>query len=246
MHIILVACLEWWNSHFNIRCSFETGHWTQIRQEFPTLWRMLMSRIQHLRTRLPIHIGFVPVKKPGEETKERNHQSTTNTSRYTSCEQKFFRQCPDAAIYIYLLMEDPCHSDVRFFCNLPVWTRDASFWLPKSHHSETYPNSKFQAERSSFLCDISTHDIHGLHSPCHIRICYLKHQGNQAYISTPRGRATTFKPRQPRLVTVLTVVLNCKVKNAKNIKKSSKEFTRLIYPLEHSSSMCSRCLELFE
>ena len=72
----MVACLEWWNSH-NIRCSFETGHWTQIPQAFPTLWRMLMSRIQHLRTRLPVHIGFVPVRKPGQETKERNHQSTT-------------------------------------------------------------------------------------------------------------------------------------------------------------------------
>ena len=60
----------------NIRCSFETGHWTQIPQAFPTLWRMLMSMIQHLRTRLPVHIGFVPVKKPGQETKERNHQST--------------------------------------------------------------------------------------------------------------------------------------------------------------------------
>ena len=36
-----------------------------------------MSRIQHLRTRLPVHIGFVPVKRPGQETKERNHQSTT-------------------------------------------------------------------------------------------------------------------------------------------------------------------------
>ena len=80
---IMVACLEWWNScttnnvnwtmHVNIRRSFETGHWMKIGQAFPTLWRMLMSRI-HLRIRLPVHMGSVPVKKPGE-TNQRNHQS---------------------------------------------------------------------------------------------------------------------------------------------------------------------------
>ena len=58
-----------------------------------------MSRIQHLRTRLPIHIGFVPVKKPGEETKDKNQQSTTQADTQV-VNRKFFRQCPDAAIYI--------------------------------------------------------------------------------------------------------------------------------------------------
>ena len=175
MNIIMVACLEWWNSHFIIRCSFETGHWRQIPQVFPTLWRMLMSRIQHLRTRLPVHIGFVPVKKPGEEAKD----------KYASCEQKFFSQCPDIQQHLLILMEGPCHFSSPSF-------------------AETYPNSKLQTERSSFLHDISTHDIYGHHSSCHIKVCYtmeIKH------ISAPRGRgATTFKPRQPRFLTVLTLV----------------------------------------
>ena len=113
MHIIMVVCLEWWNSHFIIRCSFETGHWTQIPQAFPTLWRMLMSRIQHLRTRLPVHIDFVPVEKPGEETKDKNHQSTTqaNTKVVNRCSSASAQQCSNI-----IWMEGSCHSNVLLEC----------------------------------------------------------------------------------------------------------------------------------
>ena len=150
-----------------------------------------MSRIQHLRTRLPVHIDFVPVKKPGEETKEKNHQSTTqaNTKVVNRCSSASAQQCSNIFGWKAHVIPTSFGNVRFFFCNLPLWTLDASFWLPKFHHSETYPNSKLQAERSSFLADVSTHDIHCHHSSCHIKVCYLKHQGSQAYFRTKEQRS---------------------------------------------------------
>ena len=57
------------NANDNIHHGFKTGHRMQIPRAFPTLWRMLMSRIQNLRTRLPVHIDLVHghgPKKPGQ------------------------------------------------------------------------------------------------------------------------------------------------------------------------------------
>ena len=175
MHIIVVACLEWWNSHFIIRCSFETGNWTQIPQAFPTLWRMLMSRIQHLRTRLPVHIGSVPVGKPGEETKDKNHQSTTqaNTLVANRNSSASAQQCSNTVSF-----DSKAHVIPTSFGNVRFLSAICQFARVSPQIAETYPNSKLQAERTSFLHDISTHDVHSLHSPCHIKVCHLKHQGN--------------------------------------------------------------------
>ena len=184
MHIIVVPCLEWWNSHFIIRCSFETGNWTQIPQAFPTLWRMLMSRIQHLRTRLPVHIGSVPVGKPGEETKDKNHQSTTpaNTLVANRNSSASAQQCSN-------IFGWKAHVIPTSFGNVRFFSAICQFARVSPQIAETYPNSKLQAERTSFLADVSTHDIHSHHSSCHIKVCYLKHQGSQAYFHTKEQRS---------------------------------------------------------
>ena len=152
-NIGMVACLEWWNSHFIIRCSFETGNWTQIPQAFPTLWRMLMLRIQHLRTRLPVHIGFVPVKKPGEETKEKNHQSTTqaNTKVVNRCSSASAQQCSN--IFGWKAHVIPTSfGNVRFFsaiCHFGLWT--LRFGSPSFTTVKHTPTQNFKPRELHFL-----------------------------------------------------------------------------------------------
>ena len=159
----------------------------------------------------------------------RNLDKPEKSAKYTSksgCETTniyriwtIFIQCP--GMQQYLLMGGPGHSDVRLDSG-----RFESFWLPKSHHSETYPTQIFKPREVHFF---TTYQF--MTSVAHVTSEFATWNTKEIkHISTPRGRgATTFKPRQPRLVTVLTFVPNRKVKNDEKIStKTSKEFTRLV------------------
>ena len=205
----MAACLEWWNSN-NIRCSFETGHWTQIPQAFPTLLRMLMSRIQHLRTRLPVHIGFVPVRKPGQETKERNHQnhqSTTQADTQDRNSSANAQQCSNIYDGRPMSFRRPLLPIWRLRVGSPSFTTDR--WNIRVSQLKTSSREKF----------LSSHDIH---SSCHIACCYLKHQGNQAYFHTKGQRSHNIQAMAATILDSPGIRSQPQSQKCKNIEKHQK------------------------
>ena len=218
----------------------------QIPQAFPTLWRMLMSRIQHLRTRLPVHIDLVHghgPKKPGQwwDNREGSPPRTTkvcNIYPMSVWNTEIYRNLNVQSVPSAALIEGPRHSDVLFWnvcmdllwkawsskrscnknrettlcSNLPVST--LCFEKFQVYQRFEYPHSNLQEQRSS--CHMSSHmsttkmtSIFPSSTPkfalWNLSIIGLKATWN-IFDFSPRSniQAATFKPWQPRFLTVLT------------------------------------------